>query len=88
MAECPIKNCDWRGKKAGVAVHLGRVHKLRFQHEEIASESKARPEIATVEMCPVPFCHYRSTPESVRDHLESKHPEWRMSDGRFVFEVV
>ena len=103
MAECPIKNCDWRGKQAGVPIHLARVHKLRFQHDEVYTElptelptnlptASLRPEESTppliqVVHCPVPFCTYKSAPESVRGHLENKHPEWRMSNGRFVFEV-
>jgi len=83
MAECPIKNCDWRGKKAGVAVHLGRVHKLRFQHEELESESN---ELASESKpCPVPGCHLEAP--DLEEHLSQSHPEWRLSNGRWVFEV-
>ena len=91
MAECPIKNCDWRGKKSGVPIHLGRVHKLRFQHEVLesesnvlASESNAPHGISMVE-CPVPGCH-QNVPDLL-SHFQEAHPEWWLSNGRFVFEV-
>jgi len=34
MARCPVKGCDWKGKKDGVPIHLARMHGV---HREDAS---------------------------------------------------
>ncbi len=81
MAHCTQPNCNWKGKKSGLPIHLARQHGIHPQHDSdsnvLASESK---------ICPVPGCG-----ESVPDlltHLQEFHDSWRLSDGRFVFEVV
>jgi hypothetical protein len=80
MAKCPIKNCNWKGKKAGLPVHLGRIHNIRKNYDSesnvLASQSK---------VCPVIGCGLKV--DDLLNHARLFHPEWRMSDGRFVFEV-
>jgi hypothetical protein len=74
MAHCTQPNCNWKGKKAGLPVHLGRIHNIRKNYD---SEPK---------VCPVIGCGLKV--DDVHGHCELFHPEWRMSDGRFVFEVI
>ncbi len=81
MAECPINQCDWRGKKSGLPIHLARMHHVRkdydleSEYNVLASESK----------CPVPGCGQEVG--DLEGHLVANHQEWRLSNGKFVFEV-
>lgn len=36
--------------------------------------------------CPVPGCTEKV--RDVRAHAEDNHPEWKLGDGRFVWEVL
>jgi hypothetical protein len=74
MAECPIKNCKWKGKKGGLPVHLARIHHLRKSYD------------VETQVCPIPWCGM-VVPDLLR-HFEELHEDWRLSSGKFVFEVV
>ena len=77
MARCNIEGCGWWGKARGLAVHQAKVHGVHPQHESLASESK---------VCPVPGC--RVAVDDLLPHLIESHESWRLSSGKFVFEVV
>ena len=80
MANCTQRNCPWKGTQKGLLIHLGRVHRIRKDYDSdsnvLASETK----------CPVPGCHLLVGDLAI--HLTEAHEDWRLSSGRFVFEVV
>jgi len=84
MARCTQKGCNWYGKKRGLKMHLFRVHGIRTKYEDLASQSKALASESKV--CPVPGCGLH-VPD-LQAHLSQLHEDWRLSSGKFVFEVV
>jgi hypothetical protein len=74
LANCPIKDCNWKGKKSGLPIHLARKHGVHRKHEDLESE-----------VCPVPGCGQEVG--DLEGHLEEKHESWRLSSGKWVFEV-
>jgi len=59
--------------------HKSFTNKGWYTH--MARKHKTKP-------CPHPFCPEILTEAQVLEHLEKEHPEWKMADGRFVFEVL
>ncbi len=43
--------------------------------------------IRSARACPVPHCHTVLSEGDLQAHLEAEHLDWKLSDGRFVFEV-
>jgi hypothetical protein len=80
MASCPIKDCNWKGKKSGQPIHLARMHHIRRDYDSesnvLASQSK---------VCPVPGCGQEVG--DLEGHLEETHESWRLSCGKWVFDV-
>jgi len=73
MTRCTQTGCGWEGKARGLKIHLAKVHGIHPQHEDV------------LESCPVPGCGLH-VPDLLA-HLSQSHKEWRLSNGRFVFEV-
>ena len=97
MAHCPIDGCDWHGKKSGVPIHLARKHaihpahdaeptpppiNIQLEHESNTLEDTSNPPI---QICPVIGCGLLT--DNLLDHAHASHPDWLLSNGRFVFEV-
>ena len=79
MKPCP--KCHKMFRNNGLRIHLARIHNIHPQHLEsesnvLASESK---------VCPIPWCGM-VVPDLLR-HFEELHEDWRLSSGKFVFEV-
>jgi hypothetical protein len=87
MARCPMRDCDWKGLKAGIPIHLARKHGLRQTHpEHNGSDSHSTTLASESRVCPVIGCN--KLVEDVKLHALKEHPDWILSNGRFVFEVV
>jgi len=82
MAHCTQPGCDWYGTKAGRAIHLARMHNIHPQH----LESESNPLASESKVCPIPWCGM--VVSDLRAHFEEVHEDWRLSNGRFVFEVA
>jgi hypothetical protein len=83
MARCNVEGCSWYGKRSGLPIHLARVHGIHPQHESLASESNVLASESKV--CPVPGCGQEVG--DLEGHLEEKHESWRLSSGKWVFDV-
>ena len=79
MARCNIEGCVWWGKKAGLKIHQFRVHNIRAKHEDFSSS------VSASQLCPVPGCGVAV--DDLLPHLIESHESWRLSSGKFVFEV-
>jgi hypothetical protein len=86
LANCPIKDCNWKGKKSGLPIHLARMHHIRRDYDSetigLASESNV---LASESKCPVPGCGQEAG--DLESHLSENHQDWRLSSGKWVFEV-
>jgi hypothetical protein len=88
MANCPIKDCNWKGLKAGLPIHLARMHGVHPQHDDLSEDSTIMAVSSNnnqVQVCPVPGCGQEVG--DLEGHLEEKHESWRLSSGKWVFEV-
>ena len=83
MAKCKVEGCSWYGKRSGLPIHQAKVHDIHPMHEDLASESNLLESESKV--CPVPGCGL-AVPD-LPQHWEEQHSEWKLSSGRFVFEV-
>ena len=83
MAHCTQPNCPWFGKKSGLLIHLARIHNIHPQHD---MESESNVLASESKVCPIPWCGM-VIPDLLR-HFEELHEDWRLSSGKFVFEVV
>jgi hypothetical protein len=78
MKPCPV--CNRKFKNVGLQIHMTKVHGFKVVHDSdsnvLASESKA---------CPVPGCG--QAVGDLENHLSENHQDWRLSNGKWVFEV-
>ena len=72
MKPCP--KCHKMFRNDGLVIHLARKHGIHPQHEDVS------------QVCPIPWCGM-VVPDLLR-HFEELHEDWRLSSGKFVFEVV
>jgi len=83
MAMCELCDPPRRFSKKGILIHQAKVHGVHPQHDDIKS-------IETMEkspyLCPVPGCGVAVS--DLLPHLIESHESWRLSSGKFVFEVV
>jgi hypothetical protein len=78
MKPCP--ECGKKFKLSGMDIHRARMHHIRRDYDSesnvLASESK---------LCPVPGCGQEVG--DLEGHLEETHESWRLSCGKWVFDV-
>jgi hypothetical protein len=75
--------CHKMFRNDGLPIHLARAHGIHPQHD---SESESNVLAFESKVCPIPWCGM-VVPDLLR-HFEESHEDWRLSSGRFVFEVV
>lgn len=94
MAHCPVKGCGWYGKAKGLRIHMARVHGVHPEHDALGEPSPIRSELESESnssegtsnvKCPVIGCG--KPVADLLTHLMESHREWRLSSGKFVFEV-
>jgi hypothetical protein len=69
----PCPKCKKMFRNDGLPIHLARAHNIHPQHEDVSH------------VCPIPWCGM-VVPDLLR-HFEEQHEDWRLSSGKFVFEV-
>ena len=81
MKSCP--ECGKKFKISGLAIHRARQHDIHPEHNGSDSQSTT---LASESKCPVIGCNKLVT--DVKLHALKEHPDWILSNGRFVFEVA
>jgi hypothetical protein len=80
----PCPECGKKFKISGLAIHRARQHGIHPEH--LDSDSDSNPLASESKVCPIPWCGM-VVPDLLR-HFEELHEDWRLSSGKFVFEVV